>query len=146
MGKIKLYGISQSFDGVAAKDLKIGDVLVWNYGLKSKVVNIQPSKSGKTYIIYAKSVQDGIVRERKTTASREFVVERKEPTNPIDKAIQARKPTYHGIYSDIGCVLDGFTTAELAEYYIQRFGDGDLRYYIEQNIIAAEINTEKNAI
>ena len=143
MAKIKLQGISQRFDGVAAKDLKIGDVLIWNHGLKSEVVNMQPSKTGKTYIIFCKSMQDGIVRERKTTATREFVVERKEPTNPIDTAIQTRETTYRGIYSDVGCVLDRFTTAELAEYYIQRFGDDGLRYFLEQQIIAAEINADK---
>lgn len=143
MAKIKLQGIARKFDGVAAKDLKVGDVLIWNYGSKSEVVGIQPSKTGKSYIIYCKSAEDGIVRERKTTAAREFVVERKEPTNPIDKAIHTRETTYNGIYSDVGCALDNFTTAELAEYYIQRFGDSDLRYYIEQQIIAAEINASK---
>lgn len=143
MAKIKLQGISQRFDGVAAKDLKIGDILIWNYGSKSEVVDIQPSKTGKSYTISCKSLQDGITRERKTTALREFVVERKEPTNPIDKAIQTRKNTYHGIYSDVGCVLDRFTTSELADYYIKRFGDGGLRYFLEQQIIAAEINKNK---
>lgn len=143
MAKIKLQGISQKFNGVAAKDLKVGDVLIWNYGLKSEVVGIQPSKTGKSYALSCKSLQDRIVRLRKTTAAREFVVERKEPTNPIDKAIQTRENTHYGIYSDIGCVLDKFTTAELAEYYIKRFGDGGLRYFLEQQIIAAEININK---
>ncbi len=143
MAKIKLQGITQRFDGVAAKDLKVGDVLIWNHGCKSEIVNIQPSKTGKTYVISCKSMQDGIVRERKTTVTREFAVERKEPTNPIDKAIKTRENTYRGIYSDVGCVLDGFTTAELAEYYIQRFGDGGLRYFLEQQIIAAEISKAK---
>lgn len=45
MAKIKLQGISQRFDGVAAKDLKIGDILIWNYGSKSEVVGVQPSKT-----------------------------------------------------------------------------------------------------
>ena len=98
MAKIKLQGISQRFDGVAAKDLKVGDVLIWNYGSKSEVVGIQPSKTGKSYAISCKSLQDGIVRERKTTAAREFAVERKEPTNPIDEAIKTRENTYRGIY------------------------------------------------
>lgn len=66
-----------------------------------------------------------------------------EPTNPIDEAIKKRENTYRGIYSDVGCVLDGFTTAELAEYYIKRFGDGGLRYFLEQQIIAAEISRDK---
>lgn len=50
------------------------------------------------------------------------------------------------MYSDIGTVLDKFTTSELAEYYINRFGDGGLRYYIEQQIIAAEISKNKTKI
>lgn len=57
MAKIKLQGISQRFDGVAAKDLKIGDILIWNYGSKSEVVGIQPSKTGKSYTISCKSLQ-----------------------------------------------------------------------------------------
>lgn len=143
MAKIKLQGISQRFEGVAAKDLKIGDILVWNYGYKSEIVNIQTSKTGKTFILSLKSFETGNISDRKTTAMREFVVERKEPTTPIDKAIQTRQTTYRGIYSDVGCVLDRFTTSELAEYYIQRFGDGGLRYFLEQQIIAAEISRDK---
>lgn len=143
MGKIKLQGIPQRFDGVAAKDLKIGDVIVWNFGYKSEVVDIQPSKTGKTFVLSLKSFETGSTSDRKTTATREFVVERKEPENPVDKAIKTRKTTYRGIYSDVGCVLDGFTTAELADYYIKRFGDGGLRYFLEQQIIAAEISRDK---
>lgn len=143
MAKIKLQGISQRFDGVAAKDLRIGDILIWNYGYKSEIVNMQPSKTGKTFVLSLKSFETGNISERKTTAAREFVVERKEPTNPIDKAIQTRESTYRGIYSDVGCVLDRFTTSELADYYIKRFDDGGLRYFLEQQIIAAEINKDK---
>jgi hypothetical protein len=143
MAKIKLQGISQKFDGVAAKDLKIGDILVLNYGYKSEIVNIQTSKTGKTFVLSLKSFETGNTSDRKTTATCEFVVERKEPESPIDKAIKGRKHTHNSIYSDVGCVLDSFTTAELAEYYIQRFGDGGLRYFLEQQIIAAEINADK---
>lgn len=143
MAKIKLQGISQRFDGVAAKDLRIGDILIWNYGYKSEIVNMQPSKTGKTFVLSLKSFETGNISERKTTAAREFVVERKEPESPIDRAIKGRKCTHNSIYSDVGCALDSFTTAELAEYYMQRFGDGGLRYFLEQQIIAAEINAEK---
>ena len=143
MAKIKLQGISQRFDGIAAKDLRIGDILIWNYGYKSEIVNMQPSKTGKTFVLSLKSFETGNISERKTTAAREFVVERKETTNPIDKAIQTRENTYRDIYSDVGCVLDRFTTSELADYYIKRFGDGGLRYFLEQQIIAAEINKDK---
>ena len=54
-----------------------------------------------------------------------------------------RGKTLTAAYIDVGCVLDGFTTAELAEYYIKRFGDGGLRYFLEQQIIAAEISRDK---
>lgn len=87
MAKIKLQGIPQRFDGVAAKDLKIGDVIIWNFGYKSEVVDIQPSKTGKTFVLFLKSFETGNTSGRKTTATREFAIERKAPEDPIDKAI-----------------------------------------------------------
>ena len=75
-----------------------------------------------------------------------LVVEAREPEKPknkIDRAISERENTYFGIYSDIGTALEKFTTEELAEYYLKRFGDGGLRYFLEQQIIAAEIAKEK---
>lgn len=74
-------------------------------------------------------------------ADRLVVVETKEPEKPkneIDRAISERKNTYFGIYSDIGTALEKFKTEELAEYYLERFGD-----FLEQQIIAAEIAKEK---
>ena len=79
-------------------------------------------------------------------ADRLVGVKEKELKSPIDKALENRKRTYNGIYSDVGTALDTFSTSELAEYYIQRFGDSALRYFIEQGIIAAEISKEKEAI
>lgn len=64
-------------------------------------------------------------------------------SSEIEKAIRNRKETYNGIYSDIGTALDKFSTEELAKYYIDRFGDGGLRYFLEQQIISAEINKLK---
>lgn len=66
-----------------------------------------------------------------------------EKLNPVDKAIKNRKETYHGIYADIGVALEGFTTEDLASYFIQKFGGGSLRYFLEQQIIAAEINKSR---
>lgn len=79
-------------------------------------------------------------------ADRLVAVKEEEPKNPIDKALANRQRTYKSIYCDIGTVLDAFSTSELAEYYIQRFGDSALRYFLEQGIIAAEISKEKEAI
>ena len=45
---VKLQGIYGQQPGTPTKNLKIGDVIVWNYGYKSEVVEIHPSKTGKT--------------------------------------------------------------------------------------------------
>lgn len=64
--------------------------------------------------------------------------------NKIEDALKSRKSTYHGIYSDIGQVLENFTTSELVDYYITMLGcENCLRYYLEQQIIASEIEKEK---
>lgn len=152
---IKLQGIRGQQAAIKVKDLKVGGILVWNFGYKSKVVEMIPSKTGKTFIIKCKSLQDGIIRDRKMGADRLVVVEqteetkeeRKKPEKPIDKiqeAIDGRKRTYNGIYSDIGLVLDQFSTLELADHLIKiSCTDSTLRYYIEQQIINHEINKEK---
>ena len=79
-------------------------------------------------------------------ADRLVVIEEKkqeEPQNEVEKAIRNRKKTYRSIYSDVGVVLDKFSTEELAKYYLEKFGDGGLRYFLEQQIIALEISREK---
>ena len=147
---IKLQGIYGQQKGTATKNLKIGDVIVWNYGYKSEVMEIIPSKTGKTITFMLRSFESGNISPRKMGADRLVVVEEKpqeEPTNKIEKAINSRKETYHGIYSDIGTALDGFTTAELADYYINVLGcESSLRYYLEQQITASEINKAKAAV
>lgn len=59
----------------AVKDLKIGDIITWNYGYESQVVDLTPSKSGKTYNVNLKSLQDGIIRDRKMKATRVVAVQ-----------------------------------------------------------------------
>ena len=143
---VKLQGISGHREGTPTKKLKIGDVIVWNFGYKSEVVEINPSKTGKTITFMLKSFESGEISPRKMGADRLVVVEAREPEKPknkIDRAISERENTYFGIYSDIVTALEKFTTEELAEYYLKRFGDGGLRYFLEQQIIAAEIVKEK---
>lgn len=145
---IKLQGISGQQKGTATKNLKIGDVIVWNYGMKSEVVKIIPSKTGKTITFMLKSCQDGEIRSRKIGAERLVVVEKKQQEDPkseVEKAIQNRKKTYNGIYSDIGLVLDKFNTEELVKFYIEKYGESTIRYFLEQQIISGEINKEKYA-
>lgn len=143
---VKLQGISSHQAGTPTKKLKIGDVIVWNFCYKSEVVEINPSKTGKTITFMLKSFESGEIKPRKMGADRLVVVESREPEKPkneIDRAISERKNTYFGVYSDVGTALEKFTTEELAEYYLKRFGDGGLRYFLEQQIIAAEIAKEK---
>lgn len=148
---VKLQGIygahNGAHKGTPTKDLKVGDVIVWNYGYKSEVVEITPSKTGKTITFMLKSLESGNINPRKMGADRLVVIEEKkqeEPQNEIAKAIRNREETYHGIYSDIGCVLDNFTTGQLTDYFINILGcESSLRYYLEQQITAAEINKEK---
>lgn len=71
---VKLQGIAGQQAGTAVKDLKIGDVLVWNYGYKSEVVELIPSKTGKTITAMLRSQQDGQIRPRKMGAERLVVV------------------------------------------------------------------------
>ena len=73
MGKkmtVKLQGIHGQQPAKAVKELKTGDVIVWNFGYTSTVVELIPSKTGKTITCMLKSNQDGIIRERKMSAER----------------------------------------------------------------------------
>ncbi len=71
---VKLQGICGQQAGTAVKDLKIGDVLIWNYGYKSEVVELIPNKTGKTITAMLRSQQDGQIRSRKMGAERLVVV------------------------------------------------------------------------
>ena len=144
---VKLQGIRGQQNGTAAKNLKIGDVIIWNYGYKSEVVEFIPSKTGKTITFMLRSFETGNISPRKMGADRLVVVETKTPEPPknkVEKAIQKRPTTHNSIYSDIGLALDKFSTAELVDYYINTLGcESSLRYYLEQQIIASEINKLK---
>ena len=67
---VKLQGIYNKQEAKAVKELKTGDVIMWNYGYTSTVVDLIPSKTGKTITCLLKSNQDGVVRERKMGAER----------------------------------------------------------------------------
>ena len=75
---VKLQGIYGQQEGTAAKNLKIGDVIVWNYGYKSEVVEIIPSKTGKTITFMLKSHQDGEIRSRRMGTETLIVLEKKQ--------------------------------------------------------------------
>lgn len=63
--------------------------------------------------------------------------------NVLD-ALNNRKTTYHGIYCDVAVALEKFSTLELVDYYIKTLGyEDNLRNYLEEKIIADEINKSK---
>lgn len=74
---IKLQGVYGHHKGTPAKELKIGDVLVWNYGETSEVVGMEPSKTGKTIVFQMKSTNDGEVRDRRMNVETLVVVQDK---------------------------------------------------------------------
>ena len=45
---VKLQGIYNKQEAKAVKELKTGDVIMWNYGYTSTVVDLIPSKTGKS--------------------------------------------------------------------------------------------------
>ena len=147
MANIKLQGIYSPQKAIPAGELKPGMVTVWNYGFTETIKKVETTKSGKSVKCLIVSDETGNEHTRTIRVDRLVAVkEEEEPKNPIEKALASRQKTYSGIYSDVGTALDAFSTSELAEYYIQRFGDSALRYFIEQGIIAAEISREKEAI
>ena len=66
---VRLQGICRPLPAKAVKQLKVNDIIIWNFGHKSEVVSIEPTKTRKSYKIALKS-QDGIVRERMLRADR----------------------------------------------------------------------------
>lgn len=143
---VKLQGIYSKQKAIPAGELKPGMVTVWNFGFTETIKKVETTKSGKSVKCVIVSDETGTEHTRTMRVDRLVAVkevQEEEPKNPIEKSLASRKKTYNGIYSDVGTALDAFSTSELAEYYIQRFGDSALRYFLEQGIIAAEISKEK---
>lgn len=63
MKQVQLQGIGKR-PGKEVGELKIGDVIMWNFGATSTVVDLIPTKSGKSIKCMLRSNQDGIVRDR----------------------------------------------------------------------------------
>ena len=69
MKTIQLQGIGKT-EARSVNNLKVGDVIMWNYGYTSEVVNIEESGTGKTRILLLKSNTDGITRSRRLANTR----------------------------------------------------------------------------
>lgn len=77
MATIKLQGIHGQQKAIQAKQLKEGDLIIWNFGYKSEVMGIEPSKTGKTITFMLKSLDSGNISPRKMGADRVVAVEQK---------------------------------------------------------------------
>lgn len=62
---VYLQGFKSYFKGTKAIDIKVGDVLVWNYGLLSKVISKEISPSGKSVYLITQSVTKTVNGEAK---------------------------------------------------------------------------------
>lgn len=71
---IKLQGIYGQQEAKPVKELKIGDVIKWNYGYTSTVVDLIPTKTGKQITCVLKSNQSGEIRPRRMGADRLVVI------------------------------------------------------------------------
>lgn len=67
--EIKLQGVHGKQEAKAVKELNKGDVIMWNFGYTSEVVDVIFSETGKTATVMLKSNTDGIIRDRKMGAN-----------------------------------------------------------------------------
>jgi hypothetical protein len=70
--KLHLQGIGK-VDAIQAKDLKVGDTIMWNYGSTSKVIALTPNKTSKTLIVTTEYLDyngDLATYDRKMTSTR----------------------------------------------------------------------------
>jgi hypothetical protein len=71
---IKLQGLYGHKEGTEANKLKVGDVLLWNYGYKEQILNITPSKTGKTITLKIKSLESDFIGTRRMSINRLVVL------------------------------------------------------------------------
>lgn len=72
---VKLMGVYGRTDAKPAEEMQVGDIVLWNYGVKGVVLNIVPSASGKTYDITTKTLDTGYISTRRYGAKRLIGVE-----------------------------------------------------------------------
>ena len=53
-GKIQLQSVGQ-VDARKTSNLKVGDIIMYNFGSTAKITKIEPSKTGKTFNVTTKS-------------------------------------------------------------------------------------------
>ena len=73
---VHLQGLGD-FRGMEVERLQRGDVLNWNYGERSKVKELIPNKSKKTFVV-VEEYPDGKIYRRRMNANKFVVVNRRK--------------------------------------------------------------------
>lgn len=73
MEKLHLQGIGEQ-NATQAQNIKVGDVLIWNYGFTETVTSIEQSKSGKM-LYFSISCPSGYIGTRRITKNRLVAVQ-----------------------------------------------------------------------
>lgn len=134
MANVKLQGIYTPQKAIPAGDLKPGMVTIWNFGFTETIKKVETTKSGKSVKCLIVSDETGNEHTRTMRVDRLVAVKETEEEEPKN-----RDKGPH-IYAGIGAAIEEFSTLELAQYYIENLGEGVLRDFIEQEIIANEIS------
>lgn len=67
--KIRLQGTGWH-DAIPVYQLKIGDIIEWNFGYTSEVINLTPTKTGKQITVTLKNNDTGNINNRRMGANR----------------------------------------------------------------------------
>ena len=67
--EVQLQGVGK-MPGKPVKELKPGDVVFWNFGYSSEVLEMKPTKTGKTFDVLLKCNQSGNIGTRRLRAER----------------------------------------------------------------------------
>ena len=87
-GKISLQSVG-NVDARKVSNLKVGDIIMYNYGSTAKVTGITPSKTGKTFNVKTTSSNSGYKGERKYSANRLVGIAEKEARNYKEERLLA---------------------------------------------------------
>jgi len=85
-GKIQLERVGE-VDARKVANLKKGDIIMYNFGSTSRVVNIESSKSGKTYNVTTKSSISGNEYTRKYSANSLVGISNKEAKSEREELV-----------------------------------------------------------
>lgn len=125
-GIIRLQGIGV-VEGIKAKNIKIGDVLVWNFGGTSKVIAIEFSKTGKTltitveYVNYSGEIETA---ERRLNAERIVAV---KDLNPVEVEETVEVEEVEAVETEE--MKADFEEAQKWINYVRKYKD--MKYYVE---------------